>query len=122
MPHAVRFLPQRRSGTHWLLHRHRCHAGADQAREDGGHLRSRDPDEVTAELHGADGGPVQLHSRLPPGSSGLWEHRGGGSEPLHLHPETVSDRDWRACHQHGAGIQGGAFLFLNGYHLGILDI
>lgn len=67
-------LHQCRCGSHWLFHRHRRHAGAHSTRAHRGHLWPRDPNALTEELHGADGGPVQLHPRVPAGGSGLWEH------------------------------------------------
>ncbi len=83
-------------GPHRLLHRDWRHARAHQAREDSGHLRSRDPHALPEELHGADGRPVQLHPRCPPGGRRLWEYRGGGTKPLLLHPEAGAGGDRRA--------------------------
>ena len=48
-------------GTHGRLYCHRLHAGADEAGEDGGRVRSRDLPAGPAQLHGPDRGPVHLH-------------------------------------------------------------
>lgn len=105
-PASLRLSPQRRSRPDGLLHRHRRHAGAHQARKDGGHLRPRDAHALPAELHGADRGPVQLHPRRAAGSGGLRQHRGGGEEPVFVHPEAGPGGERRARHRHGARVQG----------------
>ena len=43
---------QRGCGAHRSVHRDRRDAGANQAREDGGHLRTRHVPARTAQLHG----------------------------------------------------------------------
>lgn len=45
---------QRRGGTHRHFHRHRCHAGHDARREEGGRLRLRQPNPGTALPDGTD--------------------------------------------------------------------
>lgn len=45
---------QRRGGTHGHFHRHRCHAGHDARREEGGRLRLRQPNPGAALPDGTD--------------------------------------------------------------------
>ncbi len=59
--YVVFCVPQCGGGANRCLHRHRLDAGADEAREDGGRVRSRDLPARPAQLHGPDGGPVHLH-------------------------------------------------------------
>lgn len=94
------------SGTHRLLHRDWCHAGTYQAREDCGHLRARNANACPAQLHGADRGPVRLHTRRAPGGRQLRHHRSARQKPIRLHPETDADRRWRECHRNGTRVQG----------------
>ncbi len=89
-----------------MLHRDRRHAGAHPSRAHGGCVRSRDPDALAEELHGADGGSVRLHPRGSAGGRGLREHRGGGAQPLLLHTEPVAGGGRRTRDRHRAGVQG----------------
>ncbi len=68
--------PQCGGGADRCLHRHRLDAGADEAREDGGRVRSRDLPARPAQLHGPDGGPVHLHPWRPAGGRPLGQHWG----------------------------------------------
>lgn len=97
---------QCRRGTHRLLHRDWCHAWTYQAREDRGYLRARHANACPAQLHGADRGPVCLHTWRAPGGRQLRHHRSARQKPIRLHPETDPDRGWRECHRHGTWVQG----------------
>lgn len=95
---------QCRRGSDRLFYHNRGHAGADEAREVGGYLRSRDLHARSEELHGADRRSVYLHPRGPAGGRHLREHGGPGAEPVHTHPETHAGVARGHRHRHGTGV------------------
>lgn len=97
-------LSQCRCGPNGLLHCDWCHVGACEAGEDDRCLWSCDSDAISAKLHGADRGAVRLYLWCAAGGRFLRQHRGSSSEPLRLHPETVTDGTARTHQRNGAGV------------------
>ena len=97
---------QRRSGTDRCRGRRRRDAGARQAREDAGRVRSRDVPALAAQLHGADRGPVRVHPRRARRGDTVGQHRGAGAQPLQPHTAADARRARRLRQRDGTRVQG----------------